>query len=440
MPDRHNATPVSSSVSFWDIKCGFEINASLGVEAKARDWRPAAVHAIWQGPTTNRTDGDEEAAEAREFGEQLEAAANTVRAAVLQLLQAGEIDPRLTSPACEAISATVRNGGRGRMASMRAEVMEFYGLTRSPRAVGYYETTHHRQLLQDIKQAVYDGDLVALCGVVGAGKTVTLRRLQDLLARENRVIVSKSISVEKSRVTLGTLITALFCDLSPDKEPRIPKQGELRERELRNLVRKRKKPIVLMVDEAHDLHHHTLTGLKRLIEMVADGDGKLCVLLAGHPKLRRDLRSPTMEEIGYRTAVFSLEGVTGSQREYIEWMLMTCAADKVRVDDILDPAAVDLLASRLRTPLQIEQHLTLALETGYQASEKPVGEAIVDSVLSKQIDDLEPTLTRHGYTAKVLTEMLGTKPGEIKALFKQTLETDRARELKEQMLAAGLPV
>ena len=108
--------------------------------------------------------------------------------------------------------------------------------------------------------------------------------------------------------------------------------------ELRNLVRKRKKPIVLMVDEAHDLHHHTLTGLKRLIEMVADGDGKLCVLLAGHPKLRRDLRSPTMEEIGYRTAVFSLEGVTGSQREYIEWMLMTCAADKVRVDDILDGA------------------------------------------------------------------------------------------------------
>jgi type II secretory pathway predicted ATPase ExeA len=106
------------------------------------------------------------------------------------------------------------------MVSMRAEVMGFYGLTRSPRAVGYFETTHHRQLLQDIKRAVYDGDLVALCGVVGAGKTVMLRRLQDLLARENRVIVAESISVEKSRATLGTLITALFCDLSPDKEPK----------------------------------------------------------------------------------------------------------------------------------------------------------------------------------------------------------------------------
>jgi type II secretory pathway predicted ATPase ExeA len=248
------------------------------------------------------------------------------------------------------------------------------------------------------------------------------------------------VSVEKSRATLGTLITALFCDLTTDKEPKIPKQGELRERELRSLILKRKKPVVLIVDEAHDLHHHTLTGLKRLIEMIADGGAKLSVLLAGWPKLRNDLRNPAMEEIGYRTAVFSLEGVTGSQREYIEWMLGACAAGPVLVGDILDPAALDLLASRLRTPLQIEQHLTLALETGYQTSEKPIGEAIVDSVLSKQIDDLEPTLTRHGYSAKVLAEMLGAKPIEIKALFKQTLAFDRARELKDQMLAAGLPV
>ena len=110
---------------------------------------------------------------------------------------------------------------------------------------------------------------------------------------------------------------------------------------------------------------------------------------------------------------------------------------------------VDLLAAGLRTPLQIEQHLTLALETGYQASEKPVGKGIVDSVLSNQIDDLglanlrpdlEPTLTRHGYTAKVLAELLDTKPGEVRAMSRQTLGAERSRELKEQMLAAGLPV
>src|SRR5208283_1591051 len=139
-----------------------------------------------------------------------------------------------------------------------------------------------------------------------------------------------------------------------------------------------------------------------------------------------------MEEIGNRTTVFSLEGLTGSHREYIAGLLASCAVDKVTVDDVLGPAAVDLLASRLRTPLQIEQHLTLAFETGCQASEKPISGAIVDSVLSKWIDDLEPTLIRHAYTAKVLAEMGGIKQAEIKAMCKHNLEADRARDLKEK--------
>ena len=50
------------------------------------------------------------------------------------------------------------------------------------------------------------------------------------------------------------------------------------------------------------------------------------------------------------------------------------------------------------------------------------------------------TLTRHGYTAKVLAELLDTRPGEVRALFRHTLGAERSRELKEQMLAAGLPI
>lgn len=36
--------------------------------------------------------------------------------------------------------------------------------------------------------------------------------------------------------------------------------------------------------------------------------------------------------------------------------------------------------------------------------------------------------------------MPGAEPAEVRALFRQTLEADRARETKEQLLAAGLPV
>jgi hypothetical protein len=149
------------------------------------------------------------------------------------------------------------------------------------------------------------------------------------------------------------------------------------------------------------------------------------VVLAGHPKLRNDLRKDTMEEIGYRTDVFSLDGIVGAQREYIAWLLGTCAASEEAAGSILTDDAVDLLASKLRTPLQVQLHLALALEAGYQAGERPVSVEVVESGLSRHIDDLEPTLTRNGYCMKDLVEQFGGKVHEFKALFNNTLDPER---------------
>ncbi|MCX8566149.1 MAG: Type II secretory pathway, component ExeA (predicted ATPase) [Glomeribacter sp. 1016415] len=201
---------------------------------------------------------------------------------------------------------------------MRVEVMQHYGLIQPLSQAGYYETNHHKQLIKDIKGAILEGRLIAVCGAVGSGKTMAMRRLQQILKEENRIVVAKSLSVEKHSIKLATLISALFYDLAQGKEIMIPKQGERRERELRELVKKGKRPIALFIDEAHDLNGNTLIGLKRLMEVVEDGEGRLSVILSGHPKLRNDLRRPTMEEIGYRTDIFSLDGIAGSQREYIQ--------------------------------------------------------------------------------------------------------------------------
>ncbi|AOP98003.1 hypothetical protein BFV67_22770 (plasmid) [Enterobacter roggenkampii] len=66
---------------------------------------------------------------------------------------------------------------------------------------------------------------------------------------------------------------------------------------------------------------NTMTGLKRLMEVVENGGGRLSVVLAGHSKLRNDLHRPTMEEIDYRTDIFTLDGITDSQLVYIQWQL-----------------------------------------------------------------------------------------------------------------------
>lgn len=323
---------------------------------------------------------------------------------------------------------------------MLTEVMENYGLIKEFRKAGYYETPPQKQMFKDIKAAIASGRLVVLTGIVGCGKTVTLRRLQEALEKEGKILVSKSLSVDKNRATLATLISALFYDLSAEKELKISTQGEKRERELRDLIKKGKKPVVLFVDEAHDLHSSTLTGLKRLIEVVEDNGGTLSVVLAGHPKLKNDLRRPTMEEIGYRATVFSLDNLIGSQRDYIEWLLNACKDESTQLLDLFEASAIDLLATRLRTPLQIEQHLTLALEEAYQVGEKPVTATLVESILSKEINELEPNLTRHGYSVKSLAEQFNTKPADIRLLFRGQLDPARTRELQEQMLSAGLPL
>ena len=77
-------------------------------------------------------------------------------------------------------------------------------------------------------------------------------------------------------------------------------QPELKERKLLALIQKCRKTVVLFVDEAHDIQHSTLVQIKRIIELVRSNGGTLSVVLVGHPKLKNDLRRPSLEEIGAR--------------------------------------------------------------------------------------------------------------------------------------------
>ena len=189
---------------------------------------------------------------------------------------------------------------------MLADVQARFGFKRPLYGVGVFSaksrsdlrgTDHQRPVVREVCSAVQTGRLVLLSGLVRSGKTHRLARIEDELTRAGRVAVWRSLAVEKARMTLSTLIEALFYDLG-DKNVVIPKPPEKRERELRDLVRKARRPVVLIVDEAQDLHPKTLTGLKRLVEVVAGGGGLLSMLLAAHPKLRIDLRRPDMEQVG----------------------------------------------------------------------------------------------------------------------------------------------
>jgi len=324
---------------------------------------------------------------------------------------------------------------------MLKEIMDHFGLARELRnPPAYFETEQNLQVFKEVRAAVKLGKLVALSGIVGCGKTATLRRVQEVLHEEGKILVSKSLAVDKGRVNLGTLIMALFFDLATEKSFTVPTQAEKRERKLRDLIKKRKKPVVLFIDEAHDLHGQTLIGIKRLIELVQDSGAALSVVLAGHPKLKNDLRRSSMEEIGSRTTIFDLPGIEGHKQEYVLWLLDQCRKPKTRPEDIFTDEALALLTEKLLTPLQFEHYMTLALEKAFTVAEKPVTAEVVHTVLARDIEDLEATLTRQGYNQKALGNLLNIKPKEVRSFLHGDLSPGRTKELNEELLACGVPL
>eukprot|EP01037_Dinobryon_pediforme_P015992 gene15992-16162_t len=229
-------------------------------------------------------------------------------------------------------------------------------------------------------------------GMVGSGKTTLLRKIQEQLTEEKQIIISRSLSTDKRRVTIGTLYTALFLDLVKEKNFQAPTQPEKRERKLLEILKKNDKP---------------------------DNGKTLAVVIAGHPKLKNDLRRPTMEEVGARVQIFTLDSLIDNK-------------------DVIAVEALELLANSLITPLQINYYLIQALEKAYLTGTKPITADIIQSVLSLDIDGLEAKLARNGYTIASLSEVLNAKASEVKTFLRGQLTSGKANGFNQEINKLGV--
>ena len=88
----------------------------------------------------------------------------------------------------------------------------------------------------------------------------------------------------------------------------------------------------------------------------------------------------------------------------------------------------------------IEMHLTLAFEHGFRVDAKPVTVDAVEQVLSRAINDLEPSLTRNGYDAIAIAQQFNAKLSEVRAFLAGTLDSDHGRELTDWLRQASVPL
>jgi hypothetical protein len=205
------------------------------------------------------------------------------------------------------------------------------------------------------------------------------------------------------------------------------------------VMRRYEKPIVLFVDDGHDLHSQTLLSLRQLIEKMCRHWARLSIVLAGHPPLKNDLRCPTQEETWARTTMFEFGGIQDHQRRCITWLLEQCAPDGT-VSDILAPDALELLAERLSPTLHIQHYLTLILEQTHRFGERPGTPTIVNATRAPDMHALEPTFTRYGYNVKALSELLHIRYAKVRLFPHGRWPPVRTEDLHRQLLAAGIPL
>ncbi len=318
------------------------------------------------------------------------------------------------------------------------DVKQFFGMEKEFRNADFLETESYRQIYNDVVSTIKDGYLVALTGIVGCGKTVTARKIRQDLKKRNEILVSTSLTVEKHRVKLGTLMHALFADLMTDKKAPIPSKLEFRERQLIELISSKNKPVVLFIDEAHDLHHKTLGGLKRLQEVGQEANSLLSIVMVGHPKLSIDLNLPSMEEIGSRVVQLPMDGIRGMQDQYIDWILKQCLNKKLKPTDVFTKAALNLMTEKFTTPLQINHYAWKAFVKAFQIGQKPVDVDTLNEVIAGDLNGIEANMKRHGYDIRALSEALDVKPAEIRSFFRGRLFSGRAQELESEIFKLGL--
>lgn len=187
-----------------------------------------------------------------------------------------------------------------------------------------YLSDNQQYVLEAMLQTARAGGVTAVIGESGAGKT-TLRMLMEntLASSADRVRVIFPRALDKSKLSTGSICTAIVKDLEPDSKVKSSLEAQARQVE-DILVRSHSAGTrhLLVIEEAHDLSIATLKYLKRFFEIkLPGGFGRvLGIVLIAQPEMRVKLdvsRYPEAREFIYRCEIASLLPLLDNLKAYV---------------------------------------------------------------------------------------------------------------------------
>ncbi|MCL1819246.1 MAG: AAA family ATPase [Oscillospiraceae bacterium] len=248
---------------------------------------------------------------------------------------------------------------------------EYYGLSKNPfdkqslSVKDAFPSKDHKEMTGRLSFLNEKRGIGVFTSAPGFGKTFALRCFAKTLDRNLN---------EFAYVCLSTVSTMefyrLFCAaLGIDAAGRKPAMFRAIQDRLYHLFKEKKKPFLLLVDEAHELSDVILKDLKMIMNHDFDSVNCFTLVLAGEPHLNRTLEKAVHEALRQRIVIhYGFSGLSDSETEqYLLHKLRVAGA----AESILGEGAVAAAIGYARgCPRLLDNLMNEALMLGAQL-EKP---------------------------------------------------------------------
>lgn len=210
-----------------------------------------------------------------------------------------------------------------------------------------------------ITSAIYDRSWIAISGVIGSGKTETTYAILDGWRDRRDTRVIDVFSPDRSGIKIAHVMNSIIYQLGQEFIASTSPRRDMEARAMQTLnvlssARKNGVNVVIVVDEAHELHGNTLKAIKRLREHRFRGERNLATfIMIGQPGLQAKLGRD--EEIGLRCDSFELSYTAAELAEIA----------KFHSYGMLNPGQCKTIAEQYGKPLAIVHGIFNAMRNAY---------------------------------------------------------------------------
>lgn len=261
----------------------------------------------------------------------------------------------------------------------------FYGLAFNPftkEGAGKeqpYESRDFKSAKDVLKYLVDAKGIGTVTAEPGMGKTYALHRFMNELS--DNTATKRYIGL--STVTVGDFYTQLCDELGVEAKGGKSRRFNAIQDQILYLYKEKKKPLVLVIDEAQYLNQSILNDLKMLMNFVYDSFNCFTFILCGEPALNATMSRRINDALYQRlTAHYEFSGLSDEEGiEYIKHKISGAGGSESIIEDT---AIVTINTLCEHNPRKIDLVMDNALKVGYLQHAETINNDIVMAAFNER--------------------------------------------------------